>query len=339
VNTENASSKTKVKFADWTLKWLEIYKKGMVKDNSYWGTYYNPAVKHLIPYFGERYLDEIKPMDLQLFFKTKGKTNALETLKKMKACLRAIFDTAVENDLCSKNPVSRNIKLKSFIEPIRKQAYTHEQFNTVMEFARHHKKGLDIMTLLETGISRSELLGLSWEDIDFINDVIYINQGTVAQRNTETLQWQIVTDGLKNQYRQRIIPISEELSKKLNKKPRTINVGGNAKKGIAPKKVTTEFVFHSPTGKVFSPDNWNNRVYIPFFKEMHKAHPEIPILHAHELRHTRATLWYEDEVNLLTIAYLCGWTDLKMLRKRYAHVNVNNLRKELNMRELQFVPK
>ena len=92
-----------VKFSDWTLKWLEVYKKGMVKDSSYWGTYYNPAMKHLIPYFGEMNLNDIKPMHIQEFFKIKGKKNALETLKKMKACLSAIFDTAIDNDLCRKN--------------------------------------------------------------------------------------------------------------------------------------------------------------------------------------------------------------------------------------------
>lgn len=329
MNTILSQTIIKTKFSNWALKWLEIYKKGMVKDNSYWGTYYNPVVKHLIPYFGDMYLDEIKPMDLQCFFKAKGKTNALETLKKMKACLQAIFDTAIENDLCSKNPVTKSIKLKSCVEQTQKHAYTREQFDVVMKFAKEHPKGLDIILLLETAISRSELLGLRWTDLDLSNNVIYINQGAVTQRNTETMEWQIVTDGLKNQYRQRIIPISEEVAKMLREKPRIIYVGGNAKKGIPPQRVTTEFVFHSPTGKVFSPDNWNNRVYIPFFKAMHKAYPEIPILHAHELRHTRATLWYEDQINLLTIAYLCGWTDLKMLRKRYAHVNINNLKKEL----------
>lgn len=333
MNTEIVLSKTdsnsKIKFDIWALKWLEIYKKGMVKDNSYWGTYYNPVVKHLIPCFGEMYLDEIKPMHIQAYFKMKGKTNALETLKKMKACLYAIFDTAIDNELCRKNPISRNIKLKSSVMPIQKHVYSKEQCNTVKEFAKGYSHGLDIVVLLETGISRSELLGLRWEDIDLKINVIYVNQGTVTYRNTDTGQWQIVSDGLKNEYRERMIPISEELAQLLRKKPHTICVGGNIKKGIMPTRVNTEFVFHSPTGKVFSPDNWNNRVYIPFITAMHMAYPDVPILHAHELRHTRATLWYEDGMDLLTLAYLGGWSDLKMLRKKYAHVNINKLKKEL----------
>jgi len=318
-----------VKFADWTLQWLEVYKKGMVKDNSYWGTYYNPAVKHLIPYFGEMNLNDIKPMHIQEFFKIKGKKNALETLKKMKACLSAIFDTAIDNDLCRKNPVSRNIKLKSSVDPIQKHVYDKDQCDIVKKFAYCYAHGLDILTLLETAISRSELLGLRWEDIDLKNNVIYVNQGTVTLRNTDTGAWQIVSDGLKNEYRQRSIPISEELADLLRKKPRTVLVGGNSKKGILPIEVHTEFVFYSPTGKVYSPDNWNNRVYRPFITALNKKYPDMPMLHAHELRHTRATLWYEDGLDLLTIAYLGGWTDLKMLRKRYAHVSIRKLKEEL----------
>lgn len=334
VNTEiaipDSDVNSKMKFEIWTLKWLEIYKKGMVKDNSYWGTYYNPAVKHLIPYFGEMYLDEIKPMHVQEFFKFKGKINALETLKKMKACLYAIFDTAIDNELCTRNPVSKNIKLKSSIKPIQKQAYTREQSDVIKEFAKRHKHGLDIITLIDTGISRSELLGLRWKDIDLKDNVIYVRQGTVTLRNTDTGQWQLLSDGLKNEYRERMIPISEELAQLLRAKPRVIYVGENKKKGIPPIRVETEFVFYSPKGKVYSPDNWNNRVYKPFIREMHKAFPDIPMLHAHELRHTRATLWYEDGMDLLTLAYLGGWTDLKMLRKKYAHVNLNKLKKEMN---------
>ena len=316
-------------FEDWALSWLETYKKGLVKDNSYWGTYYNPVVVHLIPYFGHMKLDAIKSIEIQAYFKSKKDIYSLETLKKDRACLAAIFDTAIDNELCKKNPVTKNIKIVSSIQPQKRLAYTDEEYKIVYEYAKTHIYGLDILVLLETGISRSELLGIRWENLDCNNRVIHINQAIISTKNTSTGKWNIVADGLKNEYRERSIPISETLMRRIIMKPRVITVKGNAKKGSPPFRVKTEYVFYSPTGKIFSPDNWYNRRYKVFMEDMHRAYPHIPIRNPHELRHTRATLWWENDVDLLSIAFLGGWTDLEMLRKRYAHVSLEKLKEVL----------
>lgn len=38
------------------------------------------------------------------------------------------------------------------------------------------------MVLMETGISRSELLGLRWDNLDLDNRVIFVEQGLVQQK-------------------------------------------------------------------------------------------------------------------------------------------------------------
>ena len=57
--------------------------------------------------------------------------------------------------------------------------------------------------------------------------------------------------------------------------------------------------------------------------------PSLPCLTPHELRHTRATFWVDSGLNLLEVAYLGGWTNLQMLRKRYYHVNISRLREKI----------
>ena len=94
-------------FDAWALEWLNIYKTGMVKDNSFWGTYHNPVANHLIPYFGNTELSEIRPMDVQIYFKTLTDKYSMETQRKIRAALKSIFDTAIENDLCAKNPITK----------------------------------------------------------------------------------------------------------------------------------------------------------------------------------------------------------------------------------------
>lgn len=320
-----------VNFQTWAEKWLSTYKKGKVKDNTYDGTYRNPTEHHLIPYFGTALLTDIRPVDIQAFFNKKGRSCSLEGLKKMRTCLRAIFDTAVENDLCRKNPVTKNLVLKSEVAATEKRVYTQEQYNTVHAFAEAHKNGLPILILLETGISRSELLGLRWEDFDAKEGLLYIRQGLVDQKDSETGKWVTVTDGLKNSHRERVIPISPQLVKGLSAHPRVVSTGGNHKLNVAPIQVITNQIFHAPNGGPYSPKNWVNRVYKPFMAALVTAHPDVPALNPHELRHTRATLWKDAGVDLFSIAKLLGHSDLDMLAKRYAHNNVETLKAALGL--------
>ena len=71
-----------------------------------------------------------------------------------------------------------------------------------------------------------------------------------------------------------------ELLKRLREKPRRIKL-----KRKTDFYVDTEQVFHSPEGFPYQPNNWNNRVFLPFMRKVLEAHPEFPELSAHELRH------------------------------------------------------
>lgn len=318
-------------FAQWARTWLETYKKPNVKANTYDGTYRGPVEGHLIPYFGKANLDDIRPADVQAYFTLKGKTMSLESLHKQYTALKAIFDTAIENDLCLKNPVVKSIRLVSSKPKPQKRSYTEEQYKAVLAFVQGQENGLSLRVLLETGLSRSEMLGLRWEDLDAEACTLTIRQGLVEVKDPDTGKRKIVTEGLKTDYRARVVPISQELTAALDAKPRTVDrAQKNYRKGYA-QPVRTEFIFHSPSGLPERPNNWMHRVYTPIMKAMHAAHPEIPILSPHELRHTRATLWKDDGVDLFTIAKTLGHGDLDMLAKRYAHDNLDVRRAALGL--------
>lgn len=211
-------------------------------------------------------------------------------------------------DLCRKNPVTKSITLHSAVKPPEKRTYTAEQYGIVRTFAKG-RGALDILVLLQTGISRSELLGLKWDDFDQGNNVLYITQGTVQYKDPETQEWRLVSDGLKNDHR-RPIPIGIELATLIKAKPRVIYIGRNRKKNILAIEVMTEYIFHAPNGKMFSPTNWKHREYDAFIKSLTDKYPEIPALSPHALRHTRATLWKDEGFDLFTIAKLLGHPDL-----------------------------
>lgn len=315
-------AKSRILFKNWAIQCLEKYKKPFVKGNTYNGTYYQPVQRRLIPYFGDAALEDILPIHVQEYVNKMSKTYKPETIKKDITVFAFIMLHANENGLCKSNPVTKSIRLPK-IERADKTTYTQEQYDRVYEFAKTYPDGLSIMLLLETGISRSELLGLQWQDFDKNNGIIHISQGLVAYQDADK-NWITETDGLKNSYRRRAVPIIEpELLNRLKAKPRRITVNNGST------SVETVHIFHSPEGKPYQPNNWNNRVFVPFMKAMHKRFPDIPILSAHELRHTRATLWIANGVSPLMAARLLGHSDTKMLVKIYDHTDVNTLRKAL----------
>lgn len=321
---------TQVQFAIWARRWLFAYHQGRIKDNTYQGTYWEPVELHLIPYFGDRLLNDILPIEITEFFKRAGKTLALETLKKIKACLNGIFTTAVENGMCLRNPMPSTLKLASKVPPKEKHTWSKAQYETAYDFARQHGR-LDIMVLLETAITRSELLGLTWDDFDPDRQLLHLNNGLVQLKNSETQKVELVHEGLKNKYRHRNVPISKELAARLFLSPHVIYVGGSVRQHISPRRVETTHIFHAPHGGPYSPTNWYHREFKPFMRALCEEYPNIRPLTTHEFRHTRATLLKDAGKDIYSIARLLGHSNLDMLAKRYAHDNVDALRKALDI--------
>ena len=141
-------------------------------------------------------LSDIKPIDVQKFFNEKSKSHSKESIKKMRMCLDGIFRTAIENDLCVKNPVTKDTKIPDddMEDFSAKRTYTQAQRDQILEFAKTHRFGLDITILLKTGMRRGELLGLRWEDVDFENSVIYIRRAAADVKDEDTGEWSVVVD-------------------------------------------------------------------------------------------------------------------------------------------------
>ena len=166
-------------FTDWAIQCLELYKKPYVKANTYCGTYLLPVNKRLIPFFGDKAVDEILPMQVQGYINQISRGLSPETVKKDFTILAFIMKYAVENGLRPTNPASSAIRLPKIEHP-QKRAYTQAEYDTAYRFAASPPLGLSVMVLMETGISRSELLGLRWEDFDPEKGILHIRQGLVA---------------------------------------------------------------------------------------------------------------------------------------------------------------
>ena len=146
--------------------------------------------------------------------------------------------------------------------------------------------------------------------------------GLVVYHSADEGKEVLESSGLKNKFRQRTIPILDDtLWNRLRQTPRTV-----VKRNTV---IMTEQVIHSPEGRPYQPHNWESRVFRRFMKELNKAHPEVPELSPHELRHTRAMLWIAQGMEPYMAARLLGHSDLKMLTKIYDHTSPETLRAAL----------
>lgn len=162
----------------------------------------------------------------------------------------------------------------------------------------------DIVIMLNTGIRRSELLGLKWSDIDFNENIMHIQRAVVQTKG------KILIDKPKSVTSDRIIPFSEKFGKYL-------------------KSCINENIYIMGTSEPQSPSTYSAG-FSKFMKLMNKE-IGIPILTPHELRHTYGTLKREDGVDIYTIQKIMGHSDISVTASIYVHNDIEVLRKQLKL--------
>lgn len=292
-------------FERWAAIWLETYVNEKDLDSqTYASTYKNTVNNHLIPYFGNCPLRMIKPVDVNNFFKTKQK-NSFSLIHKCDFILRAILETAVDNDLLLKSPY-RNINVPCGSEPKQTRSYTAEEAKKHLNFCQTHPFGLLAALPLKTSCSRSEAAALMISDFDMKRNVVHICKGMNAIGE--------IGQG-KTGNRPRYVPYDDELAKMLAKH-----------------KTSGLYLFsYEDTDRPLRPDRIVYR-YKLFQKDLLKQHPELPALRYHELRHTYGTLLNEQKVPDNTIALLMGHNqNARITNEVYIHQSIDHIKRLLGL--------
>ncbi|WP_368220548.1 tyrosine-type recombinase/integrase [Anaerotruncus rubiinfantis] len=290
-------------FESWAKTWLETYKKPKVKPHTYDFTYRINVEKYMIPFFKKACLTDITPAIIQEYFNAHNYL-AQSNLKRHRGILHSIFEQAINNDLCYKNPV-QDISYKSSKPEVIKQAYTQEQSLKAQNYAQSHDDGLFVYLVLNTGLRRSEALGLIWKDIDFKEKTVSvfraITPDTVSPKDGE----------LKSKTSRRVIPVSDGFIEYLERiqKPDGFVLGDET------------------TFCTIDAFDWR---YKKFMTQMSRE-LSIPYLSPHELRHSYGSVLYERGVDIYTISKVMGHADISITAKIYVHSTANSLRKGLKL--------
>jgi len=165
----------KVKFEELVQMYLDIHARPNKK--SYHSD--EDLIKTLGRFFGGKYLYEITPMAVEQFKAERAKEVSPATVNRALACLKCMFNKAIEWGKAEVNPVK---KVKLFKENnVRVRYLEKEEIKKLIDNAAAHLKPV-LIVALNTGMRKGEILSLKWHDLDFKNNIIYIRQSKSGEK-------------------------------------------------------------------------------------------------------------------------------------------------------------
>ena len=327
LNTIAKNSKySNMLFSDYMLEWLENIKPKVVQ-STYIG--YEQVVKgRLCPYFKSKKIKliDLRPRDIQDFInylykqRLKGSTIAHYTSN-----MNTALKEAVIAEIIPSNPMDR-------IESVKKEVYipefyTDDELIELIEVIKTQKLELPLTLGIIYGLRREEILGLTWNAIDFKNKSITIRK-TVGRGKYDGVTQFLIKDIPKNKSSYRTLPmfdfIADLLKKYKEKYKLNEKIFGNTY--ITDYK---DFICLMDNGELVKPD-YVDRTFSRILKGNGFRHIRL-----HDLRHSCATLLLRNGVPLPEIQKWLGHSNI-VTTQRYSHLDQNDKSIPANMIETKF---
>lgn len=289
--------------------------------------------KYVFDTLGKRKIADIKYSDVRAFFNNlideKGfKPNSVEILYTI---IHPVFTLAVRDDLIRKNPsdnLMREIKQSHDWSKPKRKALTTEQQRAFIDYTKNspiYGHWLPLFTtFLGTGCRVGEVIGLTWNDVDFDNNTISINHNLVYRKNSKGIcEFHVTTP--KTESGKRIIPMLPEVRRAIMQERKKQMQNGFSDTEIDGYK---GFIFVNRENYIHNPQTINRaiqRIYkayneeeIALAKEENREPVIIPHFSCHHLRHTFCTRYCEIETNLKVIQTVMGHADISTTMDVYA---------------------
>jgi integrase len=130
------------------------------------------SLKNILPFFGNRKLNEISPYFIEEYKQARSSKVTPATVNRELALMKYMFNLAIKWEETTSNPVR---KTKFFMEKNKRLRFLDEdEINRLIDCCPPQLKPV-VITALDTGMRKSEILGLRWNDIDFERNLIYLD--------------------------------------------------------------------------------------------------------------------------------------------------------------------
>lgn len=314
------------------LNWLKMH------ENEYQTNTYNSYLSYILrmkDYFDIRNItvNNVTPDTIIQFYNylynkptRTGKPITSNTVQHYHNILHKFFESMVDCEYVEKNPIQKVKKPKVEKQTDHIKYYPQEDINELISLFKGQLIYPCVVTAILTGLRRSELLALTWDDIDLNNKIISIRHKIESTQKDDSDSEGTEKDStiMKNSSSNRVIPISEEARSFFTelKLQQTLNRDKRLQEG---KNYTiNNYVFIKPDG---------NRIALSsvtdgFRRVIGKSRFSITF---HGLRHMTASILLDKNVDLKIIQQILGHSSITTTANIYAHTNPEKLKSAINL--------
>lgn len=254
---------------------------------------YASSYERALTEFGHLRITNIQPKDVQLMFKKMAaKDYAQKTIANQRIVLNQIFNVAIVNGEIQYNPCS-SVKIpRGCKKTVREAASTSDEEKILQS---DHEWLFPLFALL-TGLRKGEILALRWEDIDFEENIIFVNKSIEYKGNIPSVKSPKTESGT------RVVPLLKMLSNRVCK---------------------------GESGYIFSEDGgktpYRKKRYDLLWRDYCR---DVGIsCTAHQLRHSYATIAVEEDVNPKDLQNALGHADISTTMNIYAQARKKSIEK------------
>ncbi|XJS11781.1 tyrosine-type recombinase/integrase [Aerococcaceae bacterium WGS1372] len=298
-----------MKFKDLCDEWLELYKT-TVKGSTF-KTQKTVLNKHVLPYYGDMYVDKITISHCQKYANQQAK-KLVKYHNSVNLPYR-ILQHGVHLGYIKENPATNIIRPKASKSNYIVKWWNKQELNKFMDCVDNSKFDSNVKTQLRllayTGMRKGEALALLWSDIDFDNNLISITK-TVGR--TE-VGYEVENEGSKTVAGNRVISVDVHTMQALKlhrlEQKKMLLMLGLKHKG------SNQLVFSSEKNELLYSD------FINYYMNKIITDNNLKHITVHQLRHTHISLLFEIGTPIKEVQDRVGHKDYKTTMDIYNHVN------------------